>query len=94
MLKVYKTNIQNRNQAKSILKALKQQLPSFKANFDFEDCDRILRIKNPSGEIDDSVVIRLIESLGITMDILPDTVQSRLFPDLQVKESFTNWLNS
>jgi hypothetical protein len=45
MIEIFKTNIENAMQAKTILALLHCHFPSSEINFDLEDCDNILRIK-------------------------------------------------
>lgn len=44
MIEVFKTNVQNRKQAKILLMILSTKFPAAKINFDINDCDRILRV--------------------------------------------------
>lgn len=45
MIEIFKTNVENEDQAKSLFALLYVQIPAAEINFDLEDCDRILRIK-------------------------------------------------
>ncbi|SHM77467.1 hypothetical protein [Mucilaginibacter sp. OK098] len=45
MIEIFKTNVENERQAKSLLVLLHQHFSSTEINFDLDDCDRILRVK-------------------------------------------------
>ena len=45
MVEIFKTNIDEQQQAEVLLKLLSQTFPEFKINFDLEDCDKVLRIE-------------------------------------------------
>ena len=45
MIEIFKTNVENEDQAKNLFALLHVQIPAAEINFDLEDCDRILRIK-------------------------------------------------
>lgn len=44
MIEIFKTNVQNKTQAKKIISLLNQMFSEAKINFDLSDCDKILRI--------------------------------------------------
>lgn len=48
MVEVFKTNVQERNEATKIIQTLLEHFPNHIINFDLEDCDNILRIENPT----------------------------------------------
>ena len=45
MVEIFKTNVKYKRQAKMLLCHLLEKFPSFKINFDLDDCDKILRIE-------------------------------------------------
>lgn len=45
MVEIFKTNIDEQQQAEVLLKLLSETFPDFKINFDLEDCDKVLRIE-------------------------------------------------
>jgi hypothetical protein len=57
---------------KLILYALHRQFPSFTANFDFHDCDKILRVKSNGISIDNDNIISLLRGFGFKAESLPD----------------------
>ena len=44
MIEVFKTNVQEDEQAERLIKALSDYFPNSRITFDLEDCDRILRV--------------------------------------------------
>ena len=46
MVEVFCTNIQESTVASKILNEIEEKFPGLKANFDLEDCDKILRIES------------------------------------------------
>jgi tRNA G26 N,N-dimethylase Trm1 len=61
-VEIFKTNVKSRKQAIALLRLLNHNLPLAEANFDLEDCDRILRIK--AGNINPPQVVHLLEAKG------------------------------
>ena len=45
MVEVFKTNVQETEQADQLIGLLQQHFPGNKINFDLDDCDRVLRIE-------------------------------------------------
>ena len=44
IVEIFKTNVQETCQAKEFIVLLMKQFPGIKANFDLNDCDKILRV--------------------------------------------------
>ena len=44
MVEVFKTNVQEVNDANRVLALLLKRFPTYQINFDLEDCDKILRV--------------------------------------------------
>lgn len=70
MVEVFKTNITEQKQSKQVLEKLNQLFPKYKINFDLEDCDNILRIENPIGDVPNEHVIQLISDVGFCVEPL------------------------
>ncbi|MGA9638798.1 methyltransferase type 11, partial [Flavobacterium sp.] len=70
MVEVYKTNITKQKQAKQVIKKLLEKFPHYQINFDWEDCDRILRIENLLGQFDSKLIIDLIHNDGYFIEEL------------------------
>ena len=62
MVEVFKTNILKQKEAKLMLTILSKKFPSFKINFDLDDCDKILRVHGE--DICNKKIIALINSNG------------------------------
>jgi hypothetical protein len=45
-------------------------------NFDLEDCDRILRVKNDHDSIDSIEIINLLKEFGFDAEVLRDEILS------------------
>lgn len=48
MVEIFKTNVENNQQAEHILNLLNHRFPAYSINFDLHDCDKILRVKGTS----------------------------------------------
>ena len=72
MVEVFKTNVGNQVQATMLVDQIHKNFSYYKANFDLEDCDRILRIKYVNGFIEPSLVINLLDDFGFNAEVLPD----------------------
>lgn len=70
MVKVYKTNVNEPSKAKSILDAIREHLPGSDPSFDLDDCDKVLRVENPSAEIEERNIRDILQSHGYEMEIL------------------------
>ncbi|WP_337044128.1 hypothetical protein [Emticicia sp. 17c] len=68
MVEVFKTNIQERNQAVLLFEKLRQQFPLLKISFDLDDCDRILRVEGEG--FSNERIIKLITINGYQCQIL------------------------
>lgn len=68
MVEIFKTNITDGLQAGFILQLLKEQWPQYKANFDLEDCDRILRIESDS--VENEKILSLMNLQGYLCEVL------------------------
>jgi hypothetical protein len=50
---IFKTSVQETEEATKIIKLLLAYFPHYKINFDLSDCDNILRIEAMYGDIDE-----------------------------------------
>jgi hypothetical protein len=70
MIEVFKTNINCPDKAKQLVEAIHKTFAGYKANFDLEDCDRVLRIVS----IDESIAtyfIAWLNNKGCCAEVLP-----------------------
>lgn len=52
MVEVFKTNVQENKQAVDLIDQLCFYFPDYKASFDLDDCDKILRVEGSEVEIE------------------------------------------
>ena len=72
MIEVFKTSIENSRQANVLKELLLMANPTLEINFDLDDCDRILRIKNIEKVVDISSVLKILNETGIYVEVLAD----------------------
>jgi hypothetical protein len=72
MIEVFKTSVQDLQQARIVKQLLLVQNPLLEINFDLEDCDNILRIKNIEEAVDISSVLKFLNETGIYVEVLTD----------------------
>lgn len=70
MVEVFKTNVEDRDHAATLIAVIQKEFADYSVNFDLEDCDKILRIECNSGHIHAPVIIDLLEDFGVAADIL------------------------
>ena len=75
MVEVFKTDVRDRDQANSLIDRIHKTFINYKANFDLEDCDRILRVQSSAGSVRVTLLIELSRDLGINAEVLPDVIQ-------------------
>ncbi len=68
MVEVFKTNVHKKTQSKMLLCVLSEAFPSFKINFDFSDCDKVLRVEGDN--IEALRIMILVKEHGIKCEIL------------------------
>jgi len=68
MVEVFKTNVRQKRHARRLLNVLASQFPSFRVNFDLEDCDKILRIEGIN--IPQEKIAKLVIENGYQCDVL------------------------
>lgn len=82
MIEIFKTNVPSRVEANAVLTALHKTYGDYKANFDLEDCDRILRVKCYTENFQASYVVDLLKEFGYHAEILSDEIQVALYGTL------------
>jgi len=68
MVEVFKTNVQERDEAKMLLEKLLEHFPHNRINFDLNDCDSILRVEGE--RIYSEKIIELLERCNYCCEIL------------------------
>lgn len=72
MVEVFRTNVCDRAHAQKLVEQIQTIFSHYSANFDLEDCDKILRVKSNTGSVEPSSVIKLMGELGFVAEILPE----------------------
>ena len=72
MVEVFKTNIRNKKIAHSLVVQIGSNFPAYKANFDLDDCDNILRIATVDKAIEASSIIKIVTGFGFKAEVLQD----------------------
>ena len=68
MVEVFKTNVQEVDDANKIIQKLLEHFPNYKINFDLDDCDKILRIESP--KIDLNKIEQKLNKLNCKFELL------------------------
>lgn len=74
MIEVFKTDVVSAAKARQLVTAIARVLEGCRANFDLEDCDRILRVCRDGGLVDAKAVIALLQQHGHRAEVLEDIV--------------------
>lgn len=69
MIEVFRTNVSERSHAEQIVAEIHAR-SDYKANFDLDDCDRVLRVCAFSGNVQCDEIIRLLQELGYSATVL------------------------
>lgn len=72
MVEVFKTNVNDKDLALAMIEMIHKTFDGYRANFDLEDCDRILRIESRQNDIEPSMVIGLLGDYGFRAEVLDD----------------------
>jgi hypothetical protein len=78
MIEVFKTNVLHRDHANILIGKIQERFDGYTANFDLDDCDKILRVKCAGDPIRSVVVIELLKASGFDAEILPDDCESAM----------------
>jgi hypothetical protein len=73
MVEVFKTNVKEYDEALIVLAQIHLGYSSYKANFDLQDCDKVLRVECTDRSVEPSVIIGLLNDFGFSAEVLPDT---------------------
>ncbi|PJJ48532.1 hypothetical protein [Hymenobacter chitinivorans] len=72
MVEVFKTNVRARRHARRLVEQIHQTFAQYRANFDLDDCDNILRVETSSDFIPAAELITLLRAAGFQAEVLPD----------------------
>jgi hypothetical protein len=75
MVEVFKTNVKDAGLANLLINHIHHTFPDYKANFDLEDCDKILRVACASGTVQPGFLINILNDFGFQAEVLPDDLQ-------------------
>lgn len=75
MVEVFKTDVNNGEAAQKLIGQIHENFITYKANFDLEDCDLILRIQCHDGTVCALSIIALLKESGYHAEVLPDDFQ-------------------
>lgn len=76
MIEVFKTDVNDKDQARQLIDQIHETLHYCHANFDLDDCDRVLRVKGIRSEQDVFTIIGLVRRAGWQAQTLPDDYPS------------------
>jgi uncharacterized protein YpbB len=76
MIEVFKTNVTDTGHANMLVDQITKSFTNYKANFDLQDCDNILRVKCTTELIETSLLINLLREFGFNAEILTDEIPS------------------
>lgn len=72
MIEVFKTDVQKQSQARLLADLICLAFSGYRASFDLEDCDKVLRVSCVGGEVCHASVIGLLGSFGYEATVLKD----------------------
>lgn len=76
MIEVFKTNVTDREVANMLLDQIHLTFIGYQANFDLEDCDKILRVCFDSGIVQPSLIIGLLKYFKYEAEVLLENNRS------------------
>jgi hypothetical protein len=76
MVEVFRTNVDHKIQADVLLDLIHNICTGYEANFDLEDCDRILRVECKDGTVRAEWIKELLKKSGYHAEVLPDLKES------------------
>ncbi|MGB0176802.1 MAG: hypothetical protein ACPF9D_06535 [Owenweeksia sp.] len=70
MTEVFKTNVDRPEAAEELLGRIQSMFPDYRVVFDLEDCDRILKVVNPEGEVTLAPLLQIVLEAGYELESL------------------------
>lgn len=77
-VEVFKTNVTEPDHANMIVRRIAAAFGNYTANFDLEDCDKILRVETNDLRVDVVMLIAMLKDLGFDAQVLPDDIPELL----------------
>ena len=72
MVEVFKTDVHDPGQAQMLTHEIHHQFADYRANFDLDDCDKILRVQSATGLVRSTLLIGLLNDFGFRAELLSD----------------------
>lgn len=72
MIEVFKTNVHEPSHAEAMLRRLHSLFPTYRINFDLDDCDRILRVQSPGDTVQVGPIMSTLAQAGFSCSVLED----------------------
>jgi hypothetical protein len=72
MIEIFKTDVNDPRYADILVEHIQRTFRGYEVNFDLQDCDKILRVKCPSGVVDANCLINMLGSFGFHAEVLND----------------------
>ena len=74
MVEIFRTNVKDPDHAKMLVDQIHAMFRTYTANFDLEDCDKILRVVSSDRFIQTSLLMDLLNNHGFHAEVLPDDI--------------------
>jgi hypothetical protein len=72
MVEVFETNVTHHLEASWLVNHIHNSFTHYKANFDLDDCDSILRVEASGRAVQPEAIINLLKESGFDAQVLPD----------------------
>lgn len=73
MVEIFKTDVEKQSQARLLVDLICLAFSGYRASFDLEDCDNVLRVNCEGAEVCRTSVIGLLQSFGYEAAVLEDS---------------------
>ena len=78
VVEVFKTNVIHPDHASMLVEQIHTVFGEYRANFDLDDCDKILRVVSHKGGIQVTDLVIFLNSLGFDAEVLSDDIPELL----------------
>lgn len=75
MIEVFKTDVDDSRYADILVEHIQRTFQGYEVNFDLQDRDKILRVKNVAGVVNSDRLIRMLNTFGFHAEVLQDDYQ-------------------
>ena len=72
MIEVFKTDVDDSKYADILVEHIQRIFYGYQANFDLQDCDKILRVKSVTGIVNSDHLIKMLNRFGFYAEVLQD----------------------